>query len=368
MNGDAKGSAAVVPPPSPSSSDLQTVLQSINSLASTVTSLDRNITSVLQRITDLEHDLASGSHTSEDHNHNAFQSLFSQHDSAKDNPDGDNDDAPNDQPHKSDPGFYVNPFMGQRQFRHAVSPRASSPSKKRKSSPVSSPSRTSSPQAKKAKNSDNTQDMLQLSFSSQKSEKSKSSVKKKKSKLQKSPQVQVSTEESSDSDSDTVDPQMQQLLLEYQSSKPKYLEDPTTDAIPDPLVQILQTWFWSVYSKDEVKTELGKTLRPQNADALIPTRINEAVFRALSASGLSKDLPCRFIQNAFMKASQPFASVWAKLVAIENHFKANNTDLQIDLSPSLSGFSTASQTNRSRFEVPWHCQFSDGCSQERNSF
>ena len=40
---------------------------------------------------------------------------------------------------------------------------------------------------------------------------------------------------------------------------------------PPPLAKTLETWFWSVYSKEEVKAELSKTVRPENAPALIPT-------------------------------------------------------------------------------------------------
>ena len=113
---------------------------------------------------------------------------------------------------------------------------------------------------------------------------------------------------SSEDDVDDIDPQMHDLMFEYQASKSKYLEDPTSPPLPDPLAKILETWFWSIYSKDEVKAELAKSVRPENAHALIPTCINETVFHAISPAGLSKDMPYRFIQNAFMKTSQPLST------------------------------------------------------------
>ena len=109
-------------------------------------------------------------------------------------------------------------------------------------------------------------------------------------------------------------------MKEYEASKPKYLEDPTTSDIATPLAKLLETWFWTVYSKDKVKTELSKSQCPANADALIPPKINEAIFQSLNPVALTKDLPARLIQNAFMKASQLFAIVWSTLLKLENHF------------------------------------------------
>ena len=129
---------------------------------------------------------------------------------------------------------------------------------------------------------------------------------------------------------------MEELVNEWKASQPKYLEDPVTTAIPPPLAKTLETWFWSVYSKEEVKNELAKTLRPENATALIPTRINEAVFHSLEARALSKDMPCRFIQNAFMKATQPLVTVWDTLIQLENHLKTSGKNLQVRFTNNLT--------------------------------
>ena len=131
-----------------------------------------------------------------------------------------------------------------------------------------------------------------------------------------------SSEESdpSNDEGDQVDQEMDELMKEYEASKPKYLEDPTTSDIATPLAKLLETWFWTVYLKDKVKTELSKSQWPANADALIPPKINEAIFQSLNPTALTKDLPARLIQNAFMKASQLFAIVWSTLLKLENHF------------------------------------------------
>ena len=155
------------------------------------------------------------------------------------------------------------------------------------------------------------------------------------------------TPTSSDSDHNTedditnpqkaaTDQQMLELMQEYESSKLKYLEDPVTVSIQDPLANLLETWFWNIYSKDEAKTELAKPLRPGNALALIPTRINKAVFRSLNPQTLTKYLPSRFIHNDFMKASHPLAIVWSTLITLENHLKATNMSLQVQCNPGLT--------------------------------
>ena len=148
---------------------------------------------------------------------------------------------------------------------------------------------------------------------------------------------QDSSDSSSSSDSDQeVNPQLQEMIDDWEVTKPKYLEDPTTNPIQAPLAPMLETWFWSVYSNEEVKAELSKTSRPVNSPALIPTKINEAIFRSLNPQALNKDMPLRFIQNAFMKASQPVAVVWDMLIQIENHLKANRASTSITMSNDLT--------------------------------
>ena len=143
--------------------------------------------------------------------------------------------------------------------------------------------------------------------------------------------------DSADSDKDSVlDVQNKELLDEYKVTKTKYLEDPTTSPIQDPMAKLLETWFWTVYSKEEVKAELAMLLHPENASALIPTCINEAVFHSLSQQALSKDMPARFIQNAFMKASQSFSIVWSTLIALENFLKSQDMPLETSFTSDLS--------------------------------
>ena len=171
--------------------------------------------------------------------------------------------------------------------------------------------------------------------SEEESEKHKKPKRKKLKKKKKHDVSSESSQSSSDNDS-AIDPQMQELMQEYEITKPKYLEDPTTVPIQSPLAQTLETWFWSVYSKEEVKAELSKPLRPSNAMALIPTQINEPIFRSLSSQALTKDMPARFIQNAFMKSSQPFAIVWEALIRLESYLKASKSSLSYKFSDTVS--------------------------------
>ena len=164
-----------------------------------------------------------------------------------------------------------------------------------------------------------------------------SSISSKKRKHKKSKKSKDFSFSSSDSAEDSeLDVQMEELMDEYKATKPKYLEDPTTTPIQDCLAKMLETWFWTVYSKEEVRTELAKSLQPENAAALIPTRINEAIFRSLSAQALSKDMPSCFVQNAFMKASQPFAVIWSTLIALENFCKSHKMSCSTKFSETLS--------------------------------
>ena len=136
---------------------------------------------------------------------------------------------------------------------------------------------------------------------------------------------------SSSEDSD-VEPPFQDLLDEYEATKPKYAQDFTTSDISQKLAPILERWFWSYYSSEEVKAELEKARRPKNCPALIPPKINEEVYRSiLHTPAPGKDLPSRFVHNAFMKAAQPVAVVWATLIRLETFCKTNDEPLDITL-------------------------------------
>ena len=108
--------------------------------------------------------------------------------------------------------------------------------------------------------------------------------------------------------------QLDELYAEYESTKPRVLEDVTTDPIPHQLAATLETWMWKRYTSDEIKQVQEKARRPSNATALIPLKMEEEVFHAMSARGKTVDSKYRFIQNALVKGCQPIAMAWSKII------------------------------------------------------
>ena len=166
--------------------------------------------------------------------------------------------------------------------------------------------------------------------------KRKKSKKHKKKRSRRHSSSSSSSSSSSDESSHLMKKQMKELLDGYDTAKPRYLEDKTTDPIHDGLAKLLQTWFWTPFTTDEVKDLLLKPLHPSNAEALIPCRINEPVFYNLLGGGVNKDQPVRFIQNALVKACQPLASAWATIIKVESYFKSQNEQTAHELSDDLT--------------------------------
>ena len=129
---------------------------------------------------------------------------------------------------------------------------------------------------------------------------------------------------------------MLQLKTELDKTKPKVLADPVTDPIPQLLADTLETWFWSHYTKEEVKAELLKSVRPKNANACIPVKIDQEVYRALKSLGHAMDTPNRYIQNALGKGMLPLISVWATILKCETALKKYNPDKSTEIQITLS--------------------------------
>ena len=113
---------------------------------------------------------------------------------------------------------------------------------------------------------------------------------------------------------DPNEKQLDKIKAEYETTKPRVLEDVTTDPIPHQLMSTLETWMWKCYNSDEIKAAQEKARRPNNATALIPLKMEEEVFHALNPRGRAFDAKYRFIQNALMKGIQPIAIVWSKVI------------------------------------------------------
>ena len=123
-----------------------------------------------------------------------------------------------------------------------------------------------------------------------------------------------------------VDKEMDAIATEYELTKPKILEDSTTDPMPQPLADTLETWFWKRYNTEEIKKAQEKAHRCNNATALIPLKMEEEVFHALDARGKTIDARYRFIQNAMMKGCQPIANVWQKIITGITHMQRHRKD------------------------------------------
>ena len=124
----------------------------------------------------------------------------------------------------------------------------------------------------------------------------------------------------------SVNKEMDAIAAEYEGTKPRVLEDATTDPMPQQLASTLETWMWKRYNTDEIKKTQEKARRCKNADALIPLRIEEEIFHALSQRGRAVDARYHFIQNALMKGCQPIANVWQKIITGITHLQRHRQD------------------------------------------
>ena len=59
-----------------------------------------------------------------------------------------------------------------------------------------------------------------------------------------------------------VDEEMAEIIADYEDTKPKHLEDITTDPISQPLADTLKIWWWKKYNSEEIKKLQEKVRRP----------------------------------------------------------------------------------------------------------
>ena len=119
---------------------------------------------------------------------------------------------------------------------------------------------------------------------------------------------------------------MQAIAANYEETKPRVLEDVTTDSIPQCLADTLETWMWKRYNTDEIKRLQEKAHCPSNATALIPLKIEEEIYYALDKRGKAVNACHRFIQNALGKGCQPIAIVWSKIITAITHLQRYRQD------------------------------------------
>ena len=112
---------------------------------------------------------------------------------------------------------------------------------------------------------------------------------------------------------------MKQLVDKW--NKQKKNTDPTTSAISEFLLPILETWWWQPFDKEDIKETLGLCLRPENAEVLKKVHINEEVFKRIGPKGRQADEGLRYINHALTRAAQPLALAWDQVISAENCFK-----------------------------------------------
>ena len=135
-----------------------------------------------------------------------------------------------------------------------------------------------------------------------------------------------------DPEGEKVDKELEAIVCNYEITK-NFLEDTVMDPLPEKLCSILSYWMWQKYSPDEIKNLQDKARCPQNAEALIPLKIEEELFMAIAQKGKTSDTPWKFVQNAMVKGMQLLAIIWSKVIlaltALQCHRQSTNTVLYV---------------------------------------
>ena len=83
-------------------------------------------------------------------------------------------------------------------------------------------------------------------------------------------------------EADQNEQQLDKIKAEYEATKPRVLEDVTTEPIPHQLASTLETWMWKRYNSDEIKAAQEKARRSNNATVLIPLKMEDEIYHALN--------------------------------------------------------------------------------------
>ena len=135
------------------------------------------------------------------------------------------------------------------------------------------------------------------------------------------PNKKVKVDANSDHDDDTseiTDPLDVALQQKYVDQGPKVTDDLTRDPILPVLSNILDIWFRSIFTNEEIRAKLLLACQPSNATALKPIMINKEVYRPLSRDDKERHRPLKCVANAVCKGSQPLVSAWCALTQAES--------------------------------------------------
>ena len=130
--------------------------------------------------------------------------------------------------------------------------------------------------------------------------------------------AKIDNSDQEEEQNEITDPLDVALQQKYVDQGPKATDDITTDPIPPVLANILNIWFRSIFTNEEICAKLLLARRPSNATALKPIMINKEVYRSLSREDKERDRPLKCVANAVCKGSQPLVSLWCALTQGES--------------------------------------------------
>ena len=94
--------------------------------------------------------------------------------------------------------------------------------------------------------------------------------------------------------------------------------DPTTDAIPQICVEMLNCWFRTIHPGNKVQEKLKTVKHAENADILKRVVINDEIRKRMERPELVADQRMKWLSNAILKCAQPLSSAWAKLLNLQH--------------------------------------------------
>ena len=106
------------------------------------------------------------------------------------------------------------------------------------------------------------------------------------------------------------------LVTKYKKETEADDGDPTTAPIAEQLNPILQHWWWTVPSKEDVKKTLDRCLHPDNCQAIKKVWVNKEVFKKVGQQGRDN---CRGITRIHRSPSRPRPAVRPTAVLINIH-------------------------------------------------
>ena len=106
--------------------------------------------------------------------------------------------------------------------------------------------------------------------------------------------------------------------------------DPTTSAIPQVCVDMLDRWFRNINTGSRIQEILKTVERPSNANSLKIVTINEEVRSKMSRKDMLADQKMKWISNAIIKSASPIAIAWSKLLNLQMHIQKRQNAVGVE--------------------------------------